>query len=75
MGSRVDWSKAEGGKEMAVELEQSDQRSRETMGGKSVSLTVGRDKTKHPGPRQQAPGCVSAKRGLVWERSLQRCHM
>lgn len=38
MGSRVDWSKAEGGKEMAVEPEQSDPRSRETMGGRVLSV-------------------------------------
>lgn len=57
---------------MAEEPEQSDPKEQGDNRGKSV---VGRDKTKHLGPRQQAPGCVSDKRGLVWERSLQRCHL
>lgn len=52
-------------------LEQSDPKEQGDNGRKSA---VGRDKTKHPGPRQRTPGCVSGERGLVWEGSLQRCH-
>lgn len=71
MGSGVDCSTAEGEGDGSGAY-QSDPKEQGDNGRKSA---VGRDKTKHPGPRQRTPGCVSGERGLVWERSLQRCHM
>lgn len=65
----VEWTAAQQrGKETAVGLEQSDPKEQGDNGRKSA---VGRDKTKHPGPRQRTPGCVSGERGLVWEGSLR----
>lgn len=70
----VGWTAAQQrGKEMAVGLEQSDPKEQGDNRGKSA---VGRDKTKHPGPRQRTPGCVSGERGAsVGQESSALSHV